>query len=438
MMKRTKIACAVMTVYLGICPLQLLAQQETAANVASYDKDVEPSKSVGLLLDEQISAYFSSINATQGLPSATGKTYYAATQTVSVNPESPDFPKALQIAFDKAFNSARADFVFDRFGRETSKTYADFYENGNSNKDEFNPELCQKSKLEAIFDKIIALADSELNQALEENGVDPAEFKATPETARKDLFIDKSIETITRKASGDIVGILPVKSFYAFDNKGVPKVGVVMVYAPDLVDVANDIRAGKIPSLRGKKPGKPISYYVSRPEAELIANFGPRLVFDEQNRPVILGYAQWNSAYQGNDARQSERSRDAAFKKADMQASQLITEFLSGKLSQQSEQIAGEFVHRFIETDCKSQGEQEISTLIDEYSSKMKITAAAKVTGSTVIKKWSLVNEYGGETIGVVRAWTPELSDLIQNESKVQHKSKVKTSTGDLDPEESW
>ena len=223
MMKRTKIACAVMTVYLGICPLQLLAQQETAANVASYDKDVEPSKSVGLLLDEQISAYFSSINATQGLPSATGKTYYAATQTVSVNPESPDFPKALQIAFDKAFNSARADFVFDRFGRETSKTYADFYENGNSNKDEFNPELCQKSKLEAIFDKIIALADSELNQALEENGVDPAEFKATPETARKDLFIDKSIETITRKANGDIVGILPVKSFYAFDNKGVPK-----------------------------------------------------------------------------------------------------------------------------------------------------------------------------------------------------------------------
>ncbi len=437
-MKLTKVAATVIAFSMGLCSFQSLALQEPAANVANYDKDVEPSKPAGILLDEQIAAYFSSIKATPGLPSATGKTYYAATQTVSVNPESPDFPKAVQIAFDKAFNSARAEFVFDRFGRETSKTYAEFYENGSGDKDQFNPEMCQKSKLEAIFDKIVALADSELNQALEENGVDPEEFKATPETARKDLFIDKSIETITRKASGDIVGILPVKSFYAVDDKGVPKVGVVMVYAPDLVDVANDIRAGKIPSLRGKKPGKPISEYVSRPEAELITNFGPRLVFDEQNRPVILGYAQWNSAYQGNDARQSERSRDAAFKKADMQASQLITEFLSGKLSQQSEQVAGEYVNRFIESDCKSQNEQEISTLIDEYSSKMKITASAKVTGSTVIKRWSLVNEYGGETIGVVRAWTPELSDLIQTESKIQHKSKVSTSTGDLDPEESW
>lgn len=437
-MKLTKVAATVIAFSMGLCSFQSLALQEPAANVANYDKDVEPSKPAGILLDEQIAAYFSSIKATPGLPSATGKTYYSATQTVSVNPESPDFPKAVQIAFDKAFNSARAEFVFDRFGRETSKTYAEFYENGSGDKDQFNPEMCQKSKLEAIFDKIVALADSELNQALEENGVDPEEFKATPETARKDLFIDKSIETITRKASGDIVGILPVKSFYAVDDKGVPKVGVVMVYAPDLVDVANDIRAGKIPSLRGKKPGKPISEYVSRPEAELITNFGPRLVFDEQNRPVILGYAQWNSAYQGNDARQSERSRDAAFKKADMQASQLITEFLSGKLSQQSEQVAGEYVNRFIESDCKSQNEQEISTLIDEYSSKMKITASAKVTGSTVIKRWSLVNEYGGETIGVVRAWTPELSDLIQNESKIQHKSKVSTSSGDLDPEESW
>lgn len=166
-MKITKIAGALLALSLGIGPLQSFALQESAANVANYDKDVEPSKPVGVLLDEQISAYFSSIKASPGLPSATGKTYYSATQTVSVNPESPDFPKAVQIAFDKAFNSARAEFVFDRFGRETSKTYAEFYENGNSDKDQFNPEMCQKSKLEAIFDKIIALADSELNQALE-------------------------------------------------------------------------------------------------------------------------------------------------------------------------------------------------------------------------------------------------------------------------------
>ncbi|MCS6173237.1 DUF6844 domain-containing protein [Shewanella baltica] len=437
-MKLTNIALAFATIFITLHPFTSHASEETAVNVEAYDKDVEPFKSVGSVLDEQISAYFRSIKASPGLPSATGKTYYSATQTVSVSPESPDFPKALQIAFDKAFNNARAEFIFDRFGRETSKTYAELYENGNSDRDTFNPEMCEKSKLESIYDKIIALAESELDKALEDNGVDPVAFKSTPETARKDLFIDKSIETISRRANGEIVGILPVKSFYAIDTKGTPKVGVVMVHAPELVDVANDIRLGKTPSLRGKKPGKPVSTYVNLPESELIANFGPRLVFDEQNRPVILAYAQWNSAYQGNDSRQSERSRDAAFKKADMQASQLITEFLSGKLSQQSELIAGEYIHRYIETDCKNQTEQEKSTLIDEYASKLKITASAKVSGSTVIKKWSLMNKYGGETIGVIRAWTPELSDLIQEISTKQHKSKVNSSSGDLDPEESW
>ncbi|MGI2069262.1 DUF6844 domain-containing protein [Shewanella baltica] len=437
-MKLTNIALAFATIFITLHPFTSHASEETAVNVETYDKDVEPFKSVGSVLDEQISAYFRSIKASPGLPSATGKTYYSATQTVSVSPESPDFPKALQIAFDKAFNNARAEFIFDRFGRETSKTYAELYENGNSDRDTFNPEMCEKSKLESIYDKIIALAESELDKALEDNGVDPVAFKSTPETARKDLFIDKSIETISRRANGEIVGILPVKSFYAIDTKGTPKVGVVMVHAPELVDVANDIRLGKTPSLRGKKPGKPVSTYVNLPESELIANFGPRLVFDEQNRPVILAYAQWNSAYQGNDSRQSERSRDAAFKKADMQASQLITEFLSGKLSQQSELIAGEYIHRYIETDCKNQTEQEKSTLIDEYASKLKITASAKVSGSTVIKKWSLMNKYGGETIGVIRAWTPELSDLIQEISTKQHKSKVNSSSGDLDPEESW
>jgi hypothetical protein len=199
-MKLIKIAGVIITVCLNSFSWQTLAQEDSSVNVESYNKDIEPIKSVGMVLDEQIAAYFASIKVSPGLPSPSGKTYYSATQTVSVGPENPDFPKAVQIAFDKAFNSARAEFVFDRFGREITSTYAEFYENGNGDKDQFNPQMCQKSKLESIYDKIIALADSKLNKALEENGVDPDEFKSTPETARKDLFIDKSIETISRRA----------------------------------------------------------------------------------------------------------------------------------------------------------------------------------------------------------------------------------------------
>lgn len=415
-----------------------LAQEENTIDIESYSKDIEPTKSVGMVLDEQIDAYFRSLNVIAGQPSMSGKTYYFGTEVVSVSPENPNFPKALQIAFDKAFNMARAKFIFDRFGREVTNTLSTMYEDGSSDNLEFDPKICTKSKIESIYEKIVALAEGELDEALEENGIDPAEYKSTPPTAKKDLFLDKMIEKISRRASGDVVGMLPIKTFYVSDDSGTPKIGVVMVYSASLVDLAHDLRNGSLPSLQSKAGGKPLQYYIDRPEAELIANFGPRLVFNEQAQPVILGYAQWGSSYHGNDKRQIERSRDLAFEKADMQASQHITEFLNGKLSQQSENITGQVISRYLESDCKSQRETEVAKIVDEFSSKLQISASAKVSGSAVIKRWSYKDEYGNEILGVVRAWAPELSLSVQQESGIKHKGKVISSQNDVDPEESW
>jgi hypothetical protein len=398
----------------------VLAQQVSTDEVKEYQKSVETQMSVGTLMNEQLDNYLSQLGVTEGMPSKSGKIYYYESETVAVGPESPEFTKSVQIAFDKAFNKARAKFVFDRYGREVTNTISEVFEDGSSN------------------EKVIALAESELDKALEENGVDPEEFQATPEMHRKTLFLDKTLERISRRASGDITGILPVKTFFVQNEKGTARVGVVTVYSPALVAMSNDIKAGRTPTLQAKVTGKSIAEYVNLPSEQLLTNFGPRLIFNENGTPIILSYAQWGISYGGNDDRQRERSRDLAFSRADMQASQLITEFINGKLSQETEQVAGQIINRFIETDCKDTSEKEIANLIDELSSKMKINASAKVSGSTVVKRWSHKNEFGQEIIGVVRAYSPDLKVKISDDEKLKHLNKVKQSSNDVDPENSW
>jgi hypothetical protein len=421
-----------------IVALPVVAQPDLSTEMNEYNKSVEPFVSLGNVLQDQIEAYFKQLGVTEGIPSKTGKTYYSDSEVIAVGPESPDFIKASQIAFDKAFNKARAKFIFDRYGREIANSITEVLEDGSTQSSDFSPDACSRSQLDSLYDKVAALTDSKLNKALEANGVDPAEFQAASTKHRKTLFLDKTLETITRRASGDITGILPVKTFFAQNDKGTARVGVIMVYSPTLVAVANDIRSGKNPSLQGKVAGKPIADYVNVETEQLLANFGPRLVFDENANPIILSYAQWGSSYNGNNERQQERSRDLAFSRADMQASQLITEFINGSLSQESKQVAGQFIHRYLETDCKDTSEIEINNLVDEFSSKLKINASAKVSGSTIVKRWSHRTNYGSEIIGVVRAWSPQLTTININEVNKLHQEKTKQSINDIDPESSW
>lgn len=416
----------------------VLAQQVSTDEVKEYQKSVETQVSVGTLMSEQLENYLSQLGVTEGMPSKSGKIYYYESENVAVGPESPEFTKSVQIAFDKAFNKARAKFVFDRYGREVTNTISEVFEDGSSNSSEFSSDVCAKSKLDSLYEKVIALAESELDKALEENGVDPEEFQATPEMHRKTLFMDKTLERISRRASGDITGILPVKTFFVQNEKGTARVGVVTVYSPALVAMSNDIKAGRTPTLQAKVTGKSIAEYVNLPSEQLLTNFGPRLIFDENGTPIILSYAQWGISYGGNDDRQRERSRDLAFSRADMQASQLITEFINGKLSQETEQVAGQIINRFIETDCKDTSEKEIANLIDEFSSKLQINASAKVSGSAVVKRWSHKNEFGQEIIGVVRAYSPDLKVKISDDEKLKHLNKSKQSSNDIDPENSW
>ena len=419
------------------------SQQLSADTAASQNSDIEILPSPGIQISEKIDGWYSKRGIVKGYRTKSGKTYYDGSATVLLSPSDKNYPKALQQAFDKAFDNARAAFVYDRVGQQISDKESESYENGSSNNKDFNPEMCRVSKLESIWNKVVALTDAKLDEALRENGVDPEEFKSTPRTAQKELFYEKTIEKNTRTAFGEIIGLLPVQTFVATSEKGTSKVGVIMVHAPKLMSLVNSLKEGSKPTFSSKRGGKPLSFFVNKTADDLESVFGPRLAFDENSQPIILAYGQWAASYKGNNERRKERSRDLAFEKADMQATQLIGEFLNGKLESRSEQVTGSITRIYLETDCKTQREKEENTLIDEMSKYMRITGNSKAKGSTVIKRWAKTNEYGIETLGVVRLYSFELfnqhtKSLQKNANTQKIKSSVKESVEDVDPEEDW
>jgi len=410
-------------------------------DMADLNADSEVKLSTGKQVKQQIRNWFNRKNIIPKVPSKSNKTYYKGTSVVNVSPENRNYPKSLQQAFENAFDKARAEFIFDRVGKQFSDKITESYEDGSSDARNFNPEMCNQSKVESIWNKIVALTDAKLDQALEENGVDPEEYKSTPKTARKELFYEKSIETITKVAQGEIIGLLPVQTFVATGDDGTTSVGVIMVYSPKLIALTTALKNGELPSFTSKRGGKPISYYANKPVNELESMFGPRLVFNEDGIPMVLAYGQWGSSYHGNNARQRERSTDLAFEKADMQASQIMGEFLNGKLESKAEQISGSIVQNFLETDCKSQRKTENEETIDKMSKYLRITGKSKMKGSAVIREWSKVNEFGVETIGAIRMFSYSLYQAHSkpvNEKATEFNSNVKQSIEDSDPEEDW
>lgn len=423
----------------------VLAQEKfTNDDISSLNNDVAIQPSTGRQVKQQIRSWFNKKNIVPKIASKSNKTYYSGTSVVNVPASNKNYPKALQQAFESAFDKARSEFVFDRVGDQFSDKIVNTNENGSSDGRKFNPEMCDSSKLESIWNKVVALTDAKLDDALKENGVDPEEYKATPKMAQKELFFESSVETLVKTASGEISGLLPVQTFLATAKDGTSSVGVIMVFSPKLMSLVSDLKSGNQPSFSSKRAGKPMAYFVNKSADDLESTFGPRLVFNENGQPMVLAYGQWGASYHGNNTRQKERSRDLAFEKADMQAMQLIGEFLNGTLESRSKQVSGSLIRHYIESDCKSQREKEEETIIDEMSKYMRIKGNANAKGSAVIREWSKINEFGVEIIGAVRAFSFDIftqhtkSLQKENREKAEFNTGIKKSVEDSDPEEDW
>ena len=387
----------------------IVNEQET---VTMTSEDVEEINEASVPIQDSAEMVTDAINSWLNVRSITpgelrkgGKIYYTANQVVSVGPESPQWAKARQIAFEKALMGVRGKFIFDTFGRTINNSELSSKRDDSTNNREFESDKSGISKVNAMWNKLIAGTDAKMNSWLVEQGLNPEDFAAVPSTERKDLFVEKYISKTISKAMGSASGLMPVQTFEGSDGSGNTSVGVIALYSPKLKQLASDIAAQRAPILESKR-GKPLSTYVDIPEADLAGQFGVRVVFNEQGEPVVLSYGQWGYSYQGNNPRTLMRHRQTAQDTAQSKANEGLVNFINSQVSLLKETETGEVVEDFMEKTGDQITEQDMANLIDKTMKLLKSKASAKMDGTRTLRDWKHKDENGQEIVGSVRAWS--------------------------------
>jgi len=377
----------------------------TDADVSEINDASEPELSSSEQVEIAIEDYFERKGVTEGVIGKGGKVYYQAVVRVSVKPASPAWAKSRQIAFEKALLKAQASYIFDNFGRNVLESEQKIESDNSSNAREFKDKKVSKTQIGSLYDKVVALGQAKLDALLEEAGVDPSEYSATPKAERKQLYLNSYIKTSLQRAMGASSGLLPVQTFEGTDGNGNHSVGVAMMRSDKLQQLASDMSQQREPFMTAKK-GKPLSAYIDHP-AELLANqFGVRVMFNEEGRPQVLSYGQWGYGYKGKSDSQRDRERSHAAEMADTVAVDALTTFMNSRISFSKESTTGEAISDVLTKQGDEITEEDVIVTIDKMNKNIKQTASAKLAGTRTVKRWKYKHPYGHEIVGRVKIWS--------------------------------
>ncbi len=375
-----------------------------------------------------------------GVENAKGQIFYSATERVAVDETNPQWAKWRVVAYKKAYMKIKQDFLESIYGKMVGSTLQEYFNDDSDNRLDFpvpgDPRALTKTG--EIWDKLLALTGTKLDRALEDLGIDPAQYKAAPPEQRKTLFKNNLIEKSVVKAAGSLGGLIPIKTFEGFDSKGDYTIGVIAMYYGKLKQLAYDIVKKREPMLT-KKGGNPIATYIPKTKKELAQAFGVRLAFDETGAPAIISYGQWSYLYKGKNQKKLDRAFEFAQKKAKAESQKQIAKFLNSSAfyKRMEETNALEEDEAIMDRDGNVR-EEDTTTMIDRLQSSMKVRFSADLRGMKIYKRWNYKYSNGHKIVGVITVWTQkdaEGVDKIRNwkpgRKKIQaHQNVLKKTTG--------
>jgi hypothetical protein len=381
----------------------------TPVNPDELNKLAKPPANAGDLIEKERDTFLKENGIDLGGPDKKGRFFYWASNSVDAPATSSDWGKLRVIAFDKAMLKAQSDFVKDMWGKQVVEAARHYFHDQSTDATEFPDEGAKQpqSILGAVAKKAVALTEAHLDKALEEMGLNPADYSAKPPPQKRTLFLDQFVKKCAVKAIGSVSGLLVVQTFTGNDEGGHHSVGVLMMYSPAMRQLADDINRKKTPLLTGT-PKLGIREMIPEDKAVLSETFGVRVGFDTEGHPCILSYGQWSNGGTSKDTRRIERARESTEQQALSLADSYITVFQNASMSYLDENITGSASEETLTKD----GDGNISTgfdaakAIDIINRRTKLTAKADMLGRSTVKKWSHITPGGQRIQGVVRAWT--------------------------------
>ena len=219
--------------------------------------------------------------------------------------------KARSLAYTQAFIDATKQYV-ERTGQRIKNTSLRKYFEQDLDESElvYQPGETSDDYLSRVLTKAAALGERKLDQALAESGMSPDEIERMTPPQKKTTFSDVLSRRVATEAFGSANGLIPVKTFEAYDDEGNSAVGVVAVASPRMRHLARQVAKGKPIRPDRDRARSPVADQVSAlSDEDLLSEFGPRVWWDEHGYPMIVAFGQWAWSSAGLDKRKKARRR---------------------------------------------------------------------------------------------------------------------------------
>lgn len=339
-------------------------------------------------------------------------------QEVTETTASQNWGASRAVAYTKAMSEIRADYVSSINVSIQTETLNKLF-NTDASPEITKAELNKANDaFEAMLDKAVALANGKLDSALDELGIDAAQYNAAPIEKRK-LMMRNSIETKTKvTAYGDLSGMTVKRTFEATDVHGNTTIAVLAIVSPKMRD-----RVQSLLNSRGDVAADPakiakgidINSWVIENEDKLVFEQGIKLMYDTKGMPMLVSFGQFPIKGYGTPKQLRSKAKFAkphASNKAFANFAELYN--MNGKYKNATK--SGVVTSNFETVKNNADGsverdQQTLENTINEINQTMKTSANLNnAAGIKTIHTWTMMHPSNPQQmiLGEVKVWSPE------------------------------
>ncbi len=338
--------------------------------------------------------------------------------------------KSRSLAYTKAFAEAineyvsrtrknvTTEFLQERFEQDLDES--EFVYRAGESEDEL---------ISRVFTKAAVLGERKLDSALVESGMSQEEIDRLTPPQKKVAFFDRLTRRVTTSTAGSAAGLVPIKTFEAYDDEGNSAIGVVAVRSFRMKHLAEKIAAHKTIQPEAERARIPIPEQVAElSDEDLVYEFGPRVWWDEHGYPTVVSFGQWAWSPEGLTKRKMARRRSFALDQASNDAIGHLTMFVnaSTRFTEVSEQGDENEEFSYIWSDG-TVSDQDTARITDRLRKFAKVNSTADFTGIKVQREWFTPHpsQDGHELVGVIVSWSPAQEDQVRAELGKKPKHQV-------------
>ncbi len=339
--------------------------------------------------------------------------------TINEPPSSNNFFSSRSIAFDSAILDAQksyAEFRYNKISEKISFKLQEGFGLQQENPITKDSELTQEIE-EKIFNKLLKLANQEIEKKIEENNIELSKEKEwiTEEIKKlkESTVFSKTINTSTQ------VSINGLQSFKVWENcregQKQCKLAILAVRTEEQGFLARSLVNPTDSFLRGE-PSKIIPEKFS--PKQVLANVGTRIKRDENGDYFILATSI------SNPKNQTAVSEKIAYEKAKVDAFGMIRKFAGAKIQSKTEKSVEQIYNQY-------QNGEDDNFILDKFKQQTEsISDQANIKGIKIHDSGSIIHPANKNLIAkyVIAKWSIGSQSEARNTNKKKNSTSVKSS----------